>query len=106
MTTKMVRRKNATHVTFVASDSRDDVNYQIARLPDGSMACACASWAFNTDRPKSCKHLDAHRYRASLSGRRRQATVIVRSEPEALPAAVTYQGETFTFRAIALDGLR
>jgi hypothetical protein len=61
VTTKMVRRKGAVHVTYVESDSELGLHYQLAQLPSGHLACACTSWVFNKEQPKTCKHIAAYR---------------------------------------------
>lgn len=100
MTTVLVRRKGAEHVTYVESDKQTDREYELARLPDGNLACACMSYVFSKAVPKSCKHIEAytgsHVPDAKKQGR-----------PES-PRQIYYAGETFTFktkRAISFGGI-
>ncbi len=89
MTTKMVRRKGAIHVTFVSSDSEADKEYQIARLPDGRLYCACVGCAFNHGQ---CRHLTAYAAAGTQSTYRERQRVI---EKRKMPVE---REVTYTFR--------
>jgi hypothetical protein len=91
MTTKMVRRKGAVHVTYVESDSELGLHYQLAQLPSGHLACACTSWVFNKEQPKTCKHIAAYR---ALNG---AATVRQRQRVTEKAQVPVERVETFTF---------
>lgn len=96
MTQKLVRRKGAEHLTFVESENDNGTEYEISKLPDGSKACACMSFVFNKEVPKTCKHINA--YKMASVGFDRQNTQ--RSEPR---SKVSVGGESFTFTRRAIS---
>lgn len=92
MTTHEVRRKGKWHLAYVASESEDDHEYEIARLPDKSWACACMSFVFNKDQPKQCKHI-----RAWLAGELMDASKAVKAVKRET-VSIKSDGETFKVR--------
>lgn len=49
MRTHDVRRKGKRHLAYVASEKEVGHEYEIARLPDKTYACACLSFTFQQD---------------------------------------------------------
>ncbi len=91
MTVVAVRRKGAEHVTDVESDQDAGKAYEIARLPDGALACACMAYVFNKAKPKTCKHIRAYEH----------ADAIERSVTDSMPqrpSRTKIGNETFTFK--------
>jgi hypothetical protein len=96
--TVLVRRNGKKHVTFVSSDSEYQKEYELATLPDGTLACACMGWAFSKDRPKTCHHTRAY---IAAQG----ASVYRATKPASKPKEPA-KTETFTFRrAISFDDI-
>ncbi len=91
-----VKRKGAQHVTYVESDKERDKEYEIARLPDGNLACACMAYVFNKERPKTCKHIRAYQLGDYIE------RCVTDSRPEP-PRKVTVAAETFTFKRRAIS---
>lgn len=100
MTTHHVRRKGARHVSWVASTTSMNEQYEISKLPDGTLACACIAYAMSKARPKTCKHLRADM--ADMATWERKAVRTgVRTE-----STVKSGDETFVvLRGIDLSGL-
>jgi hypothetical protein len=88
-----VRRKGAVPVTTVESDQEPGKQYEIARLPDGHLACACMAYVFNKAKPKTCKHIEA--YGISITSTSHRAKIAPPVEEIIVSAKL---GETFTFK--------
>lgn len=93
MTTHDVRRKGKRHLSYVESESEADHEYEIAQLPDKTLACACMAFVFSKASPKACKHLTAY-LAGELMDTRRAVKAVTRQETVTIAAA----GERFKVR--------
>jgi len=90
-TTQVATRAKATeweHVTWAASETDDDVEYEIVRhRADGRYRCACHSYVFARERPKTCKHIEAFCGTAGVRAAQAPDPVVVpaRQRPVAPP---------------------
>lgn len=93
MTEKHVRDTGARHLAWVASESDAETEYEIARLPDRRLKCACLGYAFSKQAPKTCKHIAAMQAGETMD-RTRAVKPTVRQERVVVKAGK----ETYTVR--------
>lgn len=91
-----VKRRGARHVTCVESDKERDKEYEIAQLPDGSLACACMAYVFNKERPKTCKHIRAYELGCAIERS-------INDTALEMPRKAKIDTETFTFKRRAIS---
>lgn len=96
MTEKHVRDTGAKHLAWVASESDAETEYEIARLPDRRLKCACLGYAFSKKTPKTCKHIEA--MHLDVAQRPADTVPTGRWQPPPPKRSVAVRGEVLTVR--------